>query len=463
MRRKALVFMILSLIALLVSCNAMSGVAMSLRTGYPLWYYEPSLKTSRGQTGFAALGRGETLRQAELRARTEIINQVSSYLGLTNTSDSLREFLALGSVEKWELQWVDYEVIPEESSYVVIGFAQLPTAFAGTLMTPERQRNEELFSEVKDLVSEGDRLIKAGKDLQGVSCYLQSMAISYGETFNDSQYSFDAIMDVVCDIIRSTRITLRDVLPENASCTVAVSRRESLVYETVQDCLVKAVYEAYTSDGKVFQDFFTYRTDRKGRFDFSILNHSAPKSGTVAFSLDFDSELSALSRICPDEASAIRSLVDSKTVSFSFDRSFSLGPLGVYVAQYDGGEIPLSSSYASDEIFRRLCEDSISCIRVSSDDDDENSVVSLFFSSNPQAGCLMVARIGFLETFEDSLFVKAATLEADVRLFDSQMNIIYDSDVIHSVGFGTDRESAVADSTERLCKTIYSLIKANYV
>ena len=96
--------------------------------------------------------------------------------------------------------------------------------------------------------------------------------------------------------------------------------------------------------------------------------------------------------------------------------------------------------------------------------DDELDVLYEFNHSGRTENCLLVIRIGLLDSVSSSTGVVAASAEGLVSLYQcSTSKLLYQSDVIYSSAFGETEEAAIQSAFKKLADIAYTLVKAVYV
>ncbi len=254
---------------------------------------------------------------------------------------------------------------------------------------------------------------------------------------------------------------------KNANCTVQVTRKSVLVSSRVKTADIKASYEAIDVTGALYSDAFIYSTDDMGNVAFSSLNFTMVREGSVLFSLDLDDELNALeSSTNANTARELKSLVDSKTVSFDYDRKYSLGTIAVAVVEHDLMGYITGNKNTADYIVLCLTSDGATAQAYYALSDQEADILYDYVQTRGSCDCLLVCRFGQTNTIESSngIFV---TVEGTGILYSTDLSkgiqTLYESGIIYASGSGETQENATSQAYLKLADIIYSLLKAVYV
>ena len=462
---KLLALLLLTLV-ILTGCSSVKALVRSSISGLPFWVYNSSFGVDSSKVAFVGQGKAQTERQAELLAYSDILAQLSSYLGVDLGQEQYRELSVLGSISEFELTVNDTTTAYQDGETVVYIRAVGSANLLKEASSEETIRKNETAQEVEALILQGDEYIKDGEDLKGVSCYLQSMVLSYNQDYIDEEYSYSTIAKEIKNILNAISVTLISQNQDSATCTVQVTRKSVLVSSKVKSAEIKASYEAVDVTGVRYSDVFYYSSDDAGLVNFSPLNFTMVRKGTVKFSLDLDDEFQALSQTDAATVSEIRSLVNAKTVSFSYDRKYSLGSIAVTILEHDANGYVTGNKETADYVVFCLTEDGAQAQAYYALSDQEEDVLYDYVQTRGSCDCLLVCRFGQTNIIESSngIFV---TVEGTAVLYRTDLskgiNALYESDIIYASGSGTTEQEAVSKAYLNLADVIHSLLKAVYV
>ncbi len=466
-RKVIFITLILILAVCLTGCSSVKALVKSSFSGLPFWVYNPQFGVDSSRVSFVGQGRAETERQAELLAYSDILSQLSSYLGVSLGQEQYRELSVLGTINEFQLTVYDIANSYAEGQIEVYVRVVADAALLIEASSEETIRKNETAEKVESLILQGDEYIKDGQDLKGISSYLQSMILSYEQDYILEEYSYNTICEEIKDILNSISITMISQNSEDATCTVQVTRKSVLVPSRVKAADIKASYEAIDVMGVLYNDAFIYSTDDMGNVAFSSLNFTMVRKGSVLFSLDLDDELKALETSTNAEtAQELRSLVDSKTVTFDYDRKYSLGSIAVAVLEHDLTGYLTGNKDIADYIVFCFDADGATAQAYYALSDQEADVLYDYVQTRGSSDCLLVCRFGQTNTIESSHGI-FATVEGTGVLYSTDLSrgiqTLYESGIIYASGSGETQEDATSQAYLRLADIIYSLLKAVYV
>lgn len=467
MRKLLLVALILIMAFCFTGCTSVKALVKSSLSGLPFWVYHPQFGLDSSQAAFVGQGKAETERQAELLAYSDILSQLSSYLGVSLGQEEYRELSVLGTINEFQLSISDTTNTYQEGVMVVYVRVVADAQLLKEASSEETIRKNETAAKVESLILQGDEYIKDGQDSKGVSYYLQSMVLSYEQDYISEEYSYNTIYKEIKDILKSISITLISQNKENATCTVQVTRKSVLVPSKVKAAEIKAAYEAIDVTGVLYSDAFIYSTDGLGNLAFSPLNFTMVRKGTVKFSLDFDDELKALEASTDKEvAGELRSLVESKAVSFEYDRKYTLGSIAITVLEHDEKGYVTGNKNTADYFVFCMTADGADAQAYYALSDQEEDVLYDYVQTRGDCDCLLVCRFGQTNTIESSngVFV---TVEGTAVLYSTNISkglqTLYESGIIYATGSGSTQEEATLQAYLKLADILHSLLKAVYV
>ncbi len=465
--RRLILALLLVMLGLFVltGCTSFSAIIKSNLSGLPVWYYDPEVNTGKNYTGIVGEGHASTERQAELLAYSDIIEQLSIATGSDLGQEAYRELSVLGTISQLGLSINDGYTATQEGQVTVYLHAVINRELLDLETSDETKRRAALVAQVESLVLEGDEYVKSGEELRAVSNYMKVMALGIGEDYINPEYSFDELYAVVVELLDSITMSVVNPKPSSATCTISITRKGTFVSSAVAGASVVSTYTAVDTTGTEYQDSFVYLTDASGTFPFTSINGSLSRSGNIVFSLNLSSELAALAS-APDQekVQALASLIDSKTVVFSYSKSYTLGSLATAVIEHDTLGYVTGSTEMSDYIADMMKSDGFEAAAFHAELDDELDVLYEFNHSGRTEKCLLVIRMGQIDSVSSDTGVVAASAEGIVSLYQcSTSKLLYQSDVIYSSAFGETADSALKSAFMKLADIAYTLVKAVYV
>lgn len=458
-------FVIVLAVSFLTGCSSLSAIVKSNLSGLPFWYYSPQSGIRKGMTAIVGTGQALTSRQAELLAYSDVISQLSATVGYDLGQEAYRELSVLGTVSELGLYINDaYSVFQDGMNYVYLHVV-MDEELLKTATSEEMAMRNKLGSTIKALVLEGDEFVKSGREIKAVDNYLQAMALGYDLDYIDSEYSFDALYEVVMDLLKNVSMTILSQRPASASCTVSMTRKGTFVSSAVTSAEVLSSYKASDVRGNIYEDSFVYVTDDDGQFVFNPINYSIVRKGTVVFSLNLASVLSDLEKKAGTEKVAeLRAAIESKTISFSYNMTYALGDIAVVVVEHDRLGNVTGVKDITDYLTGKFTADDAKAAAFYSELDDEEDILYEFQHSGRTENCLLVVRVGQLDGTDSATGLFAHSSEGIVTLFSCRdSKVLYRSDVVYASAISETPEAAVTDSFKTFADLIYSLVKAVYV
>lgn len=451
---------------LLTGCSSFQALVQANISGLPYWVYNPQFGVDSARTAFVGQGKASTARQAELFAYSDLLAQLSDYLGVELGQEQYRELSVLGTISEFNLTVNDTATAFQEGETVYYVHAVANSQLLEQASSDETKRRNELAKQVEQLILEGDEYVKDGKDLKGVSYYLQSMVLSYGQDYLKEEYSYTTIFEDVKEILDSITITLLAQNPNSAECTVQVLRKSNILPSKVKATEIKASYQAVDVTGISYADSFVYTTDDYGIIKYSPLNFTMVRKGSVVFSLDLDSELVALEAVADEQSVAqLKALLQAKTVSFEYDRKYSLGSIAVAVLEHDASGYVTGNTTTTDYLVYCLNLDGAEAQAYYPLSDQEEDVFYDYVQTKGSCSCLLVCRFGQMETITSTngIFV---TVEGTATLYDTSsksLKELYESGIVYATGTADSYEAATKQAYVKLADVVHSLIKDVYV
>ena len=418
-----------------------------------------------GMTAIVGTGEALTFRQAELLAYSDVVDTLSAMVGYDLGQEAYRELSVLGTISSLGLYINDtHSVVQDGMNYVYLHVVMDETLLDAATSEEMKTRNM-LGSTIRTLVLEGDEFVKSGREIKAVDNYLQAMVLGYDLDYIDPEYSFDALYEVVMDLLKNVSMTIQSQRPASASCTVSLTRKGTFVSSAVTSAEVLSSYQASDVRGNIYEDSFVYVTDDDGQFVFNPINYSIVRKGTVVFSLNLATVLSDLEKKAGTEKVAgLRNAVESKTISFSYSMTYALGDIAVAVVEHDRFGNVTGVKDITDYLTRRFVADDADAAAFYSELDDEDDILYEFQHSGRTENCLLVVRVGQLDGTDSATGLSAYSAEGIVTLFSCRdSKVLYRSDVVYASAVSETQEDAVTDSFRTFADLIYSLVKAVYV
>ena len=461
-----LLSILLLLILCLTSCSSVKALVKSSFSGLPYWIYSSTFGLDSSKTAFVGQGKASTERQAELFAYSDIISQISSTLGVQLGQEQYKELSVIGTISEYNLYVNDSYTTYQDGEVVVYVHAVADTKLLEDASSDEMRRRNENAKKVEELILEGDAYVKDGKDLKGLSCYLQSMVLSYGQDYIKEEYSYYTIFEDVKDLIDSIRITLISQNAESAQCTIQVTRKSVLVASKVKGAEIRASYQAIDVTGELYADSFVYSTDNAGLIKFSPLNFTMVRKGEVKFGFDLETELEALKATDSQTVAELEALIQAKTVTFEYDREYSLGSLAISVIEHDENGYVTGNTITADYLTFCFKLDGAEVSSYYALSDQEEDVLYDYVQTKGSCDCLLVCRFGQRETLESTNGIFVA-VEGTATLYSTDLNskngVLYESGIVYATGSGQSQEEATEQAYLKLADVIHSLLKDVYV
>lgn len=468
MNRKTVPVLALSIILLfcLASCRTSVGALLrSNLTGLPVWYYTPDYGTGNGNMGLVGEGVAATERQARLVACSDIMDKLASILGYDLGQEAYRELTVLGVVSGLGLEIVETYSESHDVSCRVLLHVAVDRKLLDEATSDEAKERNELSGRIKDLVLAGDEFIKDGQELKAVRNYISAMALSCNLDYIDSEYSFDGLYPVVCDLISSMTLSVASERKGSADCTISLSRKLLFVSSAVTSAEILASFKAQDTRGMVYDDSFVCVTGQNGQFSFTPVNNGILRSGTIVFSLNLGDVMDSLRRISDDSrVDELQALIDSKSVMFSYSRSYRLGSIAVSVVEHDSLGYVTGVTRTTDYLTDRMKRDNAPATGFYAGFDNEEDILYELQQSGRTEECLLVIRVGVTGFQESRTGLVSAGAEGRATLYNARTSeILYESDIIYSNAFAETDEEAASGAFRNLVDIVYTLVKAVYV
>ena len=467
MKKKLAFYLIILLIGLtLTGCSSIQALIQANISGLPYWVYRPQFGIDSSKTAFVGQGKASTVRQAELFAYSDLLAQLSEYLGVELGQEQYKELSVLGTISEFGLTVSDTATAFQEGESVYYVHAVASSELLEQASSEETKRRNELAKNVQQLILEGDEYVKDGKDLKGVSYYLQSMALSYGQDYLEEEYSYSTILEDVKEILNSITITLLSQDSNSAECTVQVLRKTNILASKVKAAEIKASYQAVDVTGQSYADSFVYTTDDYGMIKYNPLNFTMVRKGSVVFALDFDDEITAIESVADSESVAeLKALLQAKAVTFEYDREYSLGSIAVSVIEHDASGYVTGNKETTDYLVYCLNLDGAKADAYYALSDQEDDVYYDYVQTRGSCDCLLVCRFGQIETINSSngIFI---TVEGTATLYDtssSTYQVLYESGIVYATGSADNFQDAITQAYVKLADVVHSLLKDAYV
>ena len=464
--RSVSILIILTLaLVLLAGCSSVRAVLKSNLSGIPYWYYEPQMGIAKGKVGMIGEGSASTQRQAELIAYNNVIERLSERIGSEIGQEAYRELSVLGTISEYGLVLEDSYVNTAESMYNVFLHVSIDQSLLDKATTDETKRRESITHQVSDLIVKGDEFVRNGNEIRAVSNYMKAMALSEGKDYIDSEYQFKELYPVVLQLLKGVTLTIVSSRTDVVSCVVSITRKGTFVSSSVASAEVLASYQAEDVKGVIYNDSFVYVSDENGMFVFNPINDSILRKGVVRFELNLSRELKALEdAVGSENVEDLRALIDSKTISFEYDKQYSMGSIAVAVIEHDNLGYVTGVRNITDYMTSRLISDEAKAYEFYAELDDQDDVFYEFLHSDRTENCLLVMRIGITNHVSSRNGFEVVGAEGIFYLFErGKDEPVYTSDVIYSSAFADTYTEAAQDAFKALADIAYSLVKAVYV
>lgn len=461
-----LALLILAIILTFTGCSSLSAIVKSSFSGLPYWIYGPQVGLDSSKTAFVGQGKASTERQAELFAYSDLLAQLSSSLGVELGQEQYRELSVLGTISDYNLFVNDSYSAFQDGEVVAYVHAVADKKLLEEASTEEMKRRNENASNVEALILKGDEYVKDGQDLKGLSCYLESMVLSYEQDYIKEEYSYYTILEDVKKLLDSLTVSIVSQNQTLAECTVQVRRKSVLIASRVEGAEIKASYQAIDVTGQLYDDSFIYSTDSNGEISFSPLNFTMVRTGAVTFSFDLDAELATLENTDPQVVAQLKALVKSKTVTFEYDREYGLGSIAVTVLEHDENGYVTGNTVTADYLVFCLEADGAQAVSYYALSDQEEDVLYDYVQTKGSCDCLLVCRFGREETIQSTngIFV---VVEGTATLYSTNLNskdrVLYESGIVYAIGSGQKVETATEQAYIKLADIVHSLLKDVYV
>lgn len=452
-------------LVLLSGCSSVRAVLKSNISGIPYWYYEPQMRIAKGKIGMTGEGSASTQRQAELIAYNDVIEKLAERIGSEIGQESYRELSVLGTISEYGLVLEDSYVNTQEGMYNVFLHVSIDQSLLDKATTDETKRRESVTNQVSDLILKGDEYVRSGNEIRAVSNYMKAMALSEGKDYIVSEYKFKELYPVVLQLLKGVTLTIISSRTDVVSCVVSITRKGTFVSSAVASAEVLASYQAEDVRGEVYNDSFVYVSDENGQFVFNPINDSILRKGVVLFELNLAKELKALEdAVGPENVEELRTLIDSKTIGFEYDKQYSMGSIAVAVIEHDNLGYVTGVKDITDYVASRLTGDDAEAASFYAELDDQDDVYYEFLHSDRTEDCLLVMRIGLTNHVSSRNGFEVAGAEGIFYLYvRGKEEPVYTSDVIYSSAFADTYKEAVQGAFKALADIAYSLVKAVYV
>ena len=460
---KRIVTLLLFVLLICVSCSSSKALVQANFEGQPVWYSIPRINMGPGKESFIGFGTGDSERQAELRAYENLYFNICEFLGTEKNDIQYRELMLSDGIEEYELRVTNKDTVRKNGTYTVYIRAKAQRVLIREILNASLVEMRENLAKIEKLVLEGDELIKEGKDLSGVSKYMQSMCLSFGNSQVEEEYSFDEIMAECIKIISSLSIAISDENSQDVTCSVSVTKEDGHFKSQVSSCPIRAEYYAVGVEGNIYRDSFTYHTDNTGRLSFQSPNYSILREGSVLFSFGLENEISELEKISGyDALSDLLSLLEKKTVSFDYNLVYTNEDVAIAVFDYDlNGQAVygLSGNY-----YENKFRDSGFSVTVLDCPEPENDEEIVDLAESLSAGYLFISRIEVTRIFQTRSDGYAVTCDGAFSIRDLKNGVVLrESEPVSSAGFGDSVESAILEAFNNLADLFFSLVRSVYV
>lgn len=477
MRKKSVVLVLAVLIIFaLTGCAQTRSYIMGIIKDVPSWYYYPQSRIGRNEISFIGEGLStESVRQSELVAYNNLFEKLEEYVGTELGREYYRDLINTGAIEDLALHVVvtDKTYLEKSGQYRTILLCAASEEIMTNLRTESRQEEYNREKEVIALVDEGDQCIKNSQDLKAVQLYLQSMILSHGLENLEDGYDYESILKEVKQILSTLSMKIVSSNQVEASCSVLVERRETILKTKVDMADVLASYICVDGLGNSWEDSYAFTSDSDGVFHFRSVNYTLTTVGQIVFTFNIYDEISGIRAFDEETAEELSRLVEEKRTVFSYDKTLNSTLMGLVVFTYDSSWNREDNQNWSDYLQNRLISDSLASFKVSyteqadlnldGDLSDSEILSYLLKIEDRDIETALILRMGPLK--QSTATGVYHTVVEGKAVFYSKLDssTFSESPVLNVSGFGESAEEALTNAYRNICNIIYDWLKGNYV
>ncbi len=443
----------------------------------PSWYYNPESRVAKGEIAFIGDGSSaESSRQAELVAYSNLFEKLEDYVGTEIGRESYRDLINTGSIESLGVHIIltDRSYSEKRDVYRVLILCGASEEIMTSLRTESREEEYNREKEAVALVDEADQCIKDSKDLRAVQLYLQSMILSHDLDGIEEGYDYQSILKEVKQILSTLSLKVVSSNTSEASCSVCVERRETILKTKVDMAEIRASYICLDGLGNTWEDSYSFTSNSDGVFQFRSVNYTLAAVGDIVFTFDIYSEIEQIRSFDSETADVLSSLVEEKKIAFSYDKNLNRPTTGIQVLAYnEKWNLEKDNPWAV-YLQNRLSSDSIASYAASyteeadlnSDGDLTDSEILSSFSRMTERDIknALILRMGVLEQRKTEAGIWHVVVESEATYYTEINNSAGNvSPVLNVSGFGSSYEEALENAYKNICNIIYDWLKGNYV
>ncbi len=477
MRKKSVVLVLAVLIIFaLTGCAQTRSYIMGMIKDVPSWYYYPQSRIGRNEISFIGEGlSAESVRQSELVAYNNLFEKLEEYVGTELGREYYRDLINAGAIEDLALHVVvtDKTYLEKSGQYRTILLCAASEEIMTNLRTESRQEEYNREKEVIALVDEGDQCIKNSQDLKAVRLYLQSMILSHGLENLEDGYDYESILKEVKQILSTLSMKIVSSNQVEASCSVLVERRETILKTKVDMADVLASYICVDGLGNSWEDSYAFTSDSDGVFRFRSVNYTLTTVGQIVFTFNIYDEISGIRAFDEETAEELSRLVEEKRTVFSYDKTLNSTLMGLVVFTYDSSWNREENQNWSDYLQNRLISDSLASFKVSyteqadlnldGDLSDSEILSYLLKIEDRDIETALILRMGPLRQSTAAGVCHTVVEGKAVFYFKLDSSTFRESPVLNVSGFGETAEEALTNAYKNICNIIYDWLKGNYV
>lgn len=478
MRKKAVVFFLTLLIVFaFTGCAQTRSYVLGMIKDVPSWYYYPQSRIGKGEIAFIGEGlSSESSRQSELVAYNNLFGKLEEYVGAELGREYYRDLINTGVIEDLALHVVITDRSYQEKSgehRTIILCAASEEIMTG-LRTEARKEEYDREKEAVSLVDEGDQCIKESKDLRAVQLYLRSMILSYGLENLEDGYDYQSILKEVRQILSTLSMKIVSGNTVDASCSVSVERRETILKTKVNMAEVRASYICVDGLGNTWEDSYSFTSSYDGVFRFRSVNYTLANVGEIVFTFDIYDEINQIRAFDEETAEELLAIVNEKRAVFSYDKNLGGSLVGLMVLTYDSSWNMERDDSWTVYLLNRLSSDSLSSyagfytedadLNADGDLSDSEILSSFARMEDRKIESALILRMGVLNQYRTDSGI-CHTVAESKAIFYSELNPYMgnESPILNVSGFGSTAEESLENAYRNICNIIYDWLKGNYV
>ncbi len=379
-----------------VGCSSISNQMRAEMEGLPSWVYEPQVSPS--QVAFIGKATASTSENARLYACTDILNQLSDYIGGEVPDSYYRELTMSSAISSLRLKITHTTSKSTGGNITVYLLAVANKEILESERTQSYNAMLDRQKRISTILAQADEAYRNNRDMETIVGYAQAALIATEGFVEEPEYQFDVLMKRVESYVGALRISIAKLKPEVPSCTVTVKRKSRLLSPKVLGAQVVASFESRDGVGAVYVDNISFKTSAEtGTFGFTPVNPGIVGTGEINFTIDITTELEQLERAAGSAAVAnLKNLLRQSTVTVAYSRKSTIAPAGVLV---DVMEFTLqgalrNSTVATDAIVSEFAIDGTTLQPIQISELDEEDFYATINLKYPQATYLIAGKAG---------------------------------------------------------------------